>query len=349
MKMDAVVLKSPGHFVLDRIEKPKCPEDGLLLKVSFCGLCGSDLRILYNGHKNISYPAVIGHEISGRVAETGSLYRGDFKAGDALAVAPTVYCGRCDFCRAGKHEYCESIREIAQHWPGGFAEYVAIPAEALHLGAIQPVPKDMKMELSCIAEPLSSCINAQEKLNVTLEDRVLIIGAGPIGNIHVGVARARGARQVILADISASRLEMSRTFGPDNIIDASQNNLEEEAMRLTDGKGPNVVITANSAAVTQVQAVNITRKSGRIALFGGLPHGDSIISLDTNLVHYKALNIIGTTCFAPRHYFLSIQMIAAGKIPGDLLISDIVPLADFSKTVALAKGGKVMKAVFKLS
>lgn len=348
MKMNAVVLHGPGDFRLEQVDKPVCPVDGLLLKVKYCGLCGSDLRILFNPHKNVKYPAVIGHEITGIVEEVGKNYDEEYVKGDALAVAPTVYCGKCDFCKMAKFEFCESIREIAQHWPGGFAEYTAIPKEALKLGAIMKVPEGMDMAHACIAEPPSSCINAQEKLQVGLGDRVLIIGAGPIGNIHACVARARGAKQVIISDIFDDRLEMSRQFNPDHVINSKTVNLEEEVLRLTEGKGPDVVITANSVATTQVQAINIARKGGRIALFGGLPHGKSTIDMDTNLIHYKALSVIGTTGFAPRHHILSMDLMRSGAIPGDKLISDIMPLSDFAKAVEKAREGKAMKVVFRM-
>jgi L-iditol 2-dehydrogenase len=349
MDMNAILLYAPGDFRVARIEKPACPEGGLLLKVSYCGLCGSDLRTLFNGHKNVILPAVIGHEISGIVEEVGKSYTGEYKKGDSLAVAPNVYCGRCDFCRMGRYEYCEGLRELAQHWPGGFAEYIAIPAEALRLGTIQYVPNGLCMEHACVAEPPSSCINAQEKLDVRLGDTVLVIGAGPIGSIHTCVARARGAKQVLIADVAASRLEMSKAFGPDDIIDSSKADLVTEALRLTGGSGPDVVITANPVAVTQIQAISAARKGGRIAFFGGLPHGASVVQLDTNLIHYKGLSVIGTTGFAPRHHIQSLDLMRTNRIPGDKLVTHILPLADFSAGVALAKEGKAMKVVFRIA
>ena len=334
--MKAIVLSSPGEFSLQETAKPVCPKSGLLLKVSYCGLCGSDLRTLFSGHKNVRLPAVIGHEVSGIVEETGEEYHGEFVKGDRLAVAPNVYCGKCVFCKMGKHEYCENIRELAQQWPGGFAEYMAIPQEALSNGAIQRIPDGLAMEYACIAEPPSSCINAQEKLNVQLGDTVLIIGAGPIGCIHICVAKARGARRVYIADISAERLEMTKQFLP------------EEIRRLTQGAGPDVVITANPVAATQVQALAAARKGGRIAFFGGLPHGNSTVNLDTNLIHYKALTVIGTTGFAPRHNICSLQLIEEGKIPGEKLVTHILELDRFCEGVELARSGKAMKVVFKI-
>jgi len=346
--MKAVVLAAPGSFSVQTIEKPACPEEGLLLKVSYCGLCGSDMRTLFSGHKNVRLPAVIGHEVSGVVVETGKEYRGDYAAGDMLAVAPNVYCGRCGFCRMGRYEFCESIRELAQQWPGGFAEYMAIPAEALRLGTIQKIPEGLPPEYACVAEPPSSCINAQEKLGVGLGDTVLIIGSGPIGSIHICVAKARGAKRVFIADVNQSRLDMVRAFGPDETINASQVDLVEEVKRLTGGAGADVVITANPVADTQVQALNAARKGGRIAFFGGLPHDKSVVPLDTNLIHYKGLTVIGTTGFAPRHHIQSLDLMQMGRIPGEKLVTHILPLDAFAEGVQLAREGKAMKVVFKI-
>jgi L-iditol 2-dehydrogenase len=346
--MKAIVLDAPGSFSVQTIETPACPDEGLLVKVFYCGLCGSDLRTLFSGHKNVRLPAVIGHEVSGEIVETGKNYRGEYQVGDVLAVAPNVYCGKCGFCRMGRYEFCESIRELAQHWPGGFAEFMAIPAEALRLGTIQRIPEGLAPEHACVAEPPSSCINAQEKLGVGLGDTVLIIGSGPVGSIHICVAKARGARRVFIADVKASRLDMVRAFGPDAAINSSEVDLVEEVRRLTGGAGTDVVITANPVADTQVQALSAARKGGRIAFFGGLPHDKSVVPLDTNLIHYKGLTVIGTTGFAPRHHIQSLELMQSGRIPGDKLVTHILPLDDFPEGVQLAREGKAMKVVFKI-
>jgi L-iditol 2-dehydrogenase len=346
--MKAVVLRNPGEYGVEHIEKPACPADGLLLRVKFCGLCGSDLRTLISGHRNVRLPAVIGHEVSGIVEEVGADYRGEYGVGDALAVAPNVYCGRCGFCRMGQLEFCENIRELAQQWPGGFAEFMAIPAEALRLGTIQFVPEGLGMEHACVGEPPSSCINAQEKIDVHLGDAVLIIGAGPIGSIHISIARARGAARVFIADINASRLALSEAFGPDATIDSSKVDLVDEIRRLTGGVGPDVVITANAVPITQIQAIAAARKGGRIALFGGLPHDKSIVEVDMNRIHYSALSVIGTTGFAPRHHIQSLELMRSGRIPADKLVTHILPLDDFSAGVDLARAGEAMKVVFQI-
>lgn len=344
--MKALILKAPMDYGIENVKKPECPDRGISLKVLACGLCGSDLRTLRSGHKNIALPWTTGHEISGLVIETGENYRGRWKKGDKLAVAPMVYCGSCDFCIAGSYELCENPREIAQHWHGGFAEYIAIPEEALALGTIQPIPEGLDPIIAAVAEPASSCVNAQEKGQVGLGDTVVIIGSGPIGCIHASIAKARGAEKVIVADVFDDRLKMCEPFGPDATINASKANLVEEVRRRTNGRGADVVITANPVGETQVQAVEMAKKGGRIVLFGGLPHDKSKPGIDTNIIHYRGLHLIGTTTFAPRHHLLALSLMKTGKIPGDKLVTHVLPLEEFDKGVELATQGKALKVVF---
>ncbi len=343
--MNAMVFKGPGNYDVEKVKVPECPDKGLLIKVYACGLCGSDLRTLKSGHKNVTPPWILGHEVSGQIVETGANYTGDFKKGDIIAVAPVVYCGKCEFCISGKFELCENIREIAQHWPGGFAEYMAIPPEALKLGNVRKVPEGLDPLYAAIAEPISSCVHAHEKANVSFTDTVLIIGAGPIGAIHTTLAKLRGAKKVIIADILQQRLELIKPFEPDFIINASKVDLVESVLQITNGKGPEVIITANPAPITQVQAINLAKKGGRVLFFGGLPKDNSKPGIDTNLIHYKGLYVIGITTFAPRHNITALELLRSGKIDGKKLITKTFPLSDFKQAVQEAIEGKVLKTV----
>lgn len=261
-------------------------------------------------------------------------------------MGPVVYCGRCDFCLDGRYELCENYREIAQVWPGGFAEQMAVPRESIQLGAIQAAPAGVDPAVAAIAEPISSCLNAQEKGQVGLGDTVLIIGAGPIGCIHASLARIHGADRVFLADISAQRLKMAEAFDPDALIDVCQVDLVDEVRRLTAGRGADVIVTATPAPVAVVQAVEAARKGGRILVFGGLPKDASTPPVDMNMVHYNALHLIGTTIFAPRHYRLAVALAASNRLPVDRLITHRFPLSDFQEGATMALEGKVLKAVF---
>jgi L-iditol 2-dehydrogenase len=318
----------------------------MLLDVKACGLCGSDLRTLRSGHRKVNFPWIIGHEICGVVTETGKGYRGTWDVGDMVSVGPLAYCGVCDFCRDGRYELCENYREMGQAWPGGLADQIAIPAESVALGTIELVPEGVQPDFAAIAEPISSCLNAQERSHVGMGDTVVIIGSGPIGCIHIALARLRGADKIYIADINDQRLEMAEPFGPDGTINAAKTDLVAEVRRLTHGKGADVIVTATPAPAAVVQAVEMARKGGRILLFGGLPKDDCKPPVDMNLIHYNALYLIGTTTFAPRHYRQAVQLVATNRIPVDKLITHRFPLEDFQEGAMMALEGKVLKAVF---
>jgi L-iditol 2-dehydrogenase len=344
--MQAVVVRAPMQFDVEDVPLPRVPAGGFLLKVIACGLCGSDLRTLRSGHRKVTLPWIIGHEICGEVVEVGSEYRGPWQAGERLAVGPNAYCGVCDFCLDGQYELCENYAEIAQKWPGGFAEYIAIPEECVRLGTIHRPPEGLDPALAGISEPVSSCVNAQDRGQVGLGDTVVIIGTGPVGCIHVSLARARGADKIYVVDIVDDRLEMAAAFGPDATINSAKTDLVAEVWKLTRGKGATVVITATPAPIASVQAVEMARKGGRILIFGGLPKDNSKPGVDMNIVHYNALHIIGTSAFAPRHQRVALDFMASGRIPGDKLVTHRFPLAQFKEGAMLALEGRALKVVF---
>jgi L-iditol 2-dehydrogenase len=295
--MKAIIVRAPMDFGLEEVPVPAVAAQGLLLRVIACGLCGSDLRTLRSGHRRVTLPWIIGHEISGEVVAVGADYEGPWQVGDRLTVGPVVYCGECDFCINGQYEFCEAYREIAQAWPGGFAEMLAIPPEALRRGTIHRVPQGLDPAYAAVSEPISSCVHAQERGQVGLGDTVVIIGSGPVGCVHTSLARARGAARIIVADVMDERLRLVEPFGPDATVNAAQVDLVAEVQRLTHGKGAEVVITATPAPIAVVQAVEMARKAGRILVFGGLPKDQSRPGVDVNTIHYNALQMIGTTTF----------------------------------------------------
>ncbi len=344
--MNALVVRAPMDYGIETKEVPRVPAGSLLLKVLACGLCGSDLRTLRSGHKKIRLPFTIGHEICARVEKSGKAYVGPWKVGETLAVSPLVYCGKCIFCMHGEYELCTGYREIAQVWPGGFAEYMALPEEAIAHGTIQKVPEGLDPVHATMVEPLSSCVNAQEKGKITHGDTVLIIGAGPIGALHLELARARGAAQVIFADISAERLKLAEIYEPDLMINTLQQDVKKEVLKATNGIGPGVIITANPDPSTQVLAVDLARKGGRILLFGGLPGNKEVPGVNMNTVHYNSLHLIGTTIFAPRHNREALELLSKGHISAEKFISHQFKLTDFNRGVQLALEGKSRKIVF---
>ena len=257
--MKALVFLGPGQIELQDVPEPSCSERGMVIRVEACGICGSDLRTYRSGHPRVNPPWIIGHEVAGVVVEVGKGVK-DFQVGDQVAVAPPVYCGKCWYCKRGMHYLCINQRELAQAWPGGFAEYMAIPEEALILGSIHRIPEGLSFEEAAISEPASSCVNAHEVAETSLEDTVAIIGAGPIGCFHVEIARARGARKVILMDVLKTRLGIAQRFAPDHLIQNSLGSLEhiEQVRKLTDGLGASVVFKHLAETIREFEEVEVS-------------------------------------------------------------------------------------------
>jgi L-iditol 2-dehydrogenase len=344
--MNAVVVRGAMDYSVDKVPIPDTPQKGLLLKVKACGLCGSDLRTLRSGHRKVNFPWTIGHEICATVVEQDKEYSGPWKTGDLLAIGPLAYCGECEFCQEGRFDLCENQKEIGQAWQGGLAQYMPLSQECIRLGNIQKIPEDSDPILAAVAEPVSSCVNAQEKADIKLGETVVVIGTGPIGCIHISLAKARGASKVFVVDISQDRLELARAFNPDGLINGSETDSVQAVLKETDGRGAHVVIVATPAPQAAVQAIEMARKGGRIIQFGGMPKDQSKPGVDMNLVHYRGLTIIGTTTFAPRHNRIALDLLLRGVIDKNKLVSHTFPLEDFEKGAALALEGKVLKGVF---
>ncbi|HET6437117.1 MAG TPA: alcohol dehydrogenase catalytic domain-containing protein [Anaeromyxobacter sp.] len=334
------------QFSVERVPAPEPPSGGLLVRVQACGLCGSDLRTLRSGHRRVTFPWTVGHEVAAEVECVGVGYRGPWKPGDRLAVGPLAYCGACPNCLDGTYELCEAQRELGQAWPGGFAEFLALPEAVVRLGNVQRAPEAIDPALVTLAEPLSSCINGQEKAEIGMGDAVAVLGAGPIGCMHAALARARGAFRVILEDVDPKRLALAEPFGADARVDGSAEDPVAAIRHLTGGRGASVVIAATPSPQAAVQAVEMARRGGRVVLFGGLPQSESRPGIDVNRIHYEGLHLIGVTTFAPRHNRKALELIASGRLPVEKLITHRFPLSRFEEGARLALGGQALKVVF---
>jgi len=345
--MRAIVLNDIMNWSVENVPVPAVPDGGMLVKVHACGLCGSDLRTIRSGHSNVTFPWILGHELCAEVVALGEGFRGPWKMGQRLSIGPNVYEPSDPYCIEGRHELSANVRELAQQWPGALAEYAAIPRESVAMGNILPAPDGLECEYSAIAEPGSSVIHAHERARTTVGDTVLVMGSGPIGCLHLAIARAFGADRVFMSDVVPERLALAEAFEPDALINASTEDVAERVKGLTNGMGPTVVITANPSPAAPVEAVKMVAKGGRVVLFGGLPRGDSAPGVDLNTVHYQNLDLIGLSRFGPRHFRLSLQMLASGRIPGNKLVTHVLPLEQADEGINNALQGKALKVVFK--
>jgi L-iditol 2-dehydrogenase len=342
----AAVFYGPGDLRLEERPRPHVADDEVLLKVEACAVCGSDARTFRFGASNITAPVVIGHEVAGTLAEVGRAVT-DYARDQHVAVAPAIPCGDCRFCRRGAETMCDRLRSIGYEFDGGFAEYMAVPASAVRAGCVNAVPGGLSSTEAALAEPLACVINGQELLDVGPEDDVVVLGAGPVGCLHASLAKVRGARKVLMADLRSERLELARPFGADVFVDASREDVRQRVLDETAGHGASVVVVAAPSRAAQEQAVTLAAKRGRIDFFGGLPRSDPYISLDANLVHYRELAIMGAYGSRPAHNREALELLARGRIRVADLVGLVLPLERVHEGLEAISGGSVLKVVVK--
>jgi L-iditol 2-dehydrogenase len=286
----------------------------------------------------------MGHEVAGEVAEIGANVNG-WAVGDRAQVIAAVPCGDCYECRKGWMAICENQTSIGYQYDGGFAEYMVVPRQVLAVDGLNRIPDGVGFDEASAAEPFACAINAQEQLGIEAGDTVVVFGAGPIGCIHVRIARGvHHAGTIVLVDVNAERLKMSAdAVHPEHLIDASTTDVVEEVLKLTGGRGADVVITATAANVTQEQAIAMAARNGRISFFGGLPKANPTITCDSNLVHYRQLHIHGANGSAPEHNKRALEYIASGLVPVKDLITVHLPLDRALEAFGIVAKGQAIK------
>ena len=343
--MKALRFYAPGDVRLEDVPEPVAGPDEVKIRVRNCSTCGTDVKIRNNGHPNITRVTTMGHEIAGEVVEVGAEALGGFQVGDRVQVIAAVPCGECHECRKGWMAVCENQTSIGYQYDGGFAEYMIVPAAVLKVDGLNHIPEGVGFDEASAAEPFACAINAQEQIGIEEGDFVVVFGAGPIGAMHVRIARGvHKAGTIVLVDINAERLKMTAdAVHPDLTIDGSRVNVVDEVLRLTGGRGADVVITATPANITQEQAVAMAARNGRISFFGGLPKNNPTIALDSNLVHYRQLHIHGANGSAPEHHKAALAYIASGQIPVRDLITRHVPLEEALDALDIVAKGEAIK------
>src|SRR3990170_3781006 len=316
----------PGDVRLEDMPEPTAGAGEVKIRVRACSTCGTDVKIFNHGHQHIDPPRVMGHEIAGEVVAVGDGVDG-WAAGDRVQVIAAVPCGRCDECRRGRMTICPNQTSVGYHYEGGFAEFLVVPQAVLAVDGMNRIPDGVSFAEASVTEPLACVLNGQELAGVGDGDDVVVVGAGPIGCLHVRLARAKGANRVFLVELNRSRLDMSAgVVHPDEAICGGETDAVDEVLKLTEGRGADVVITAAASGKAQEEALLMAARAGRISLFGGLPKDRPTITLDSNLVHYRELTIVGANGSSPAHNRQALAYIADGSVPVADLITHRLPL-----------------------
>lgn len=335
--MKAAVIKNPGHIEVERVEKPSPGPGEVLLKVNACAICGTDQRVL-SGEKHVDVP-IVGHEISGVVAETGEGVT-EYNPGERYDVQTVIGCNECEMCLQGRQNLCEKgFVAMGYQFNGGFAEYMIMPKVAVDQGCLIPVPDDMPDDVVTLIEPLSCCINGMRPIPLEIANHVVIFGGGIIGCLNGLVAKARGAEKISVMDISHDRLELLKGLDLpfDNYINTWEADPVTWVKKQTGGKGVDVVVIAASVKQLAHVGLELLGRDGHLSLFAGMPKSDPVESIDLNKIHYYELHVHGANSSVRRDYEEATEMLASGKVEGQKLVTHHFNLDDFNKAVEIQR------------
>ena len=333
--MQASVFRGSGKVGLEPREAPRPGPLDLVIQVRACGLCGTDMHIL-EGEFPATPGIVLGHEYAGVVTEVGTAVTG-FQPGDHVAVDPNIACGTCPACQHGDGHLCDNLQALGVTRDGGFAELSLVPAMQAYR-----LPEHLALELCALAEPLSCCLHGLDQAGIRAGDRVLIIGAGPIGLLMVQLARGSGAAVVGITEPVEAKRELACRLGADQTVDPCVGDVVDQLLDLAP-RGFDAVLECVGRPNTAAQALGLARRGGTIVWFGVNPPG-ATVPVEPYLVYRNELTI-RAAFVNPRTFGRAVTLLAQGRIQAEPLLSHRFPLDGVAEGIAAMKGGRAIKAL----
>jgi L-iditol 2-dehydrogenase len=336
--MKAMVLEGKKKIELKDIEKPTPGLNDVIVRIKATSICGTDLH-LYQGLLPAKVPMVLGHEASGEITEVGANVK-SAKVGEKVYIDPILTCGECRLCTIGRYNVCENRRVIGHDIAEGtFCEYVRVPETNVFA-----IPKTISFEEAALIETTSVAVHSVKRARIDLGDNVAILGAGPIGLLAIQAARIAGAGATIVTEIQPNRIKLADQLGADEVIDASQGDVEKKIMELTNGVGPDVVMEVIGRPDTVEQAIRLVRKGGRVVVVGltTIP-----AKLEILLLTRRELEIIGSNAYMMKVERVG-EMVGSGKINVKPLITHHMPLEKLPEALALLERNEGIKMMLKL-
>jgi L-iditol 2-dehydrogenase len=321
--MKALLLSEYKQLEVTDLPTPIPGPQEVLVQVAACGICGSDVHGYDGSTGRRIPPLVMGHEASGTIAAVGAEVS-EYAKGDRVTFDSTVYCGACEFCRKGEVNLCNNRQVIGVSCAefkraGAFAEYVTIPARIVYR-----LPDALSFAEAAMLEAVSVALHAVHISELKGGETALVIGAGMIGLLLLQAARVAGCSRVFVADVDATRLKLAADLGADETFGAADGAMLKETLRLTAGQGVDVVFEAVGRNETVAGAIDCVRKGGKVTLVGNIVPE---VSLPLQKVVSRQIRLQGS-CASSGEYPEAIELISAGKIRVDSLITAVSPLSD---------------------
>jgi L-iditol 2-dehydrogenase len=321
--MKALLLSAYNQLDIVETSKPEPRHDELLIRISACGICGSDVHG-YDGSTGRRIPPIImGHEAAGFVESVGREVSG-FRSGDRVTFDSTIFCGKCFYCSRGQVNLCDHREVIGVSTPnfrrmGAFAEYVTVPARAAY-----HLPDNLSFVHAALIEAVSVAVHAVSITPIALNDAIVVVGAGMIGLLTLQAALRAGAGRTIVLDIDDSRLEMARSLGASHTVNSSGSSTVDDLRALTDGRGADAAFECVGASATARLAIDGVRKGGAVTLVGNI---SPKIELGLQSVVTRQIRLQGS-CASAGEYTASMALMSQEAIKVEPLISAVVPLQD---------------------
>lgn len=344
--MRAVVLNAPNDFSPTDVPRPEAGPGELLLEMKKAAICGTDMRILAGTKtKGVRYPSVIGHEMCGVISEVGEDVTG-FQVGDKAAIANVIPCGSCPACLEGRENACMNRKAIGYEFDGGFEEYVLIPEIAITSGNVIKLPEEVSFTAGALIEPLACCIRGLGNAGTGFNDTVLVVGAGPIGLMHMQLSKISGAKQVIVSEPNEMRRQIALELGADKVVDPTAEDLEKVVKDATGGMGADVIIMAIGVPALVNSTLKLCKKGGTVNLFAGFA-GTGESTIEVNTIHYNEINVNGSTAYKRKDYLEAADMVIGGRINLDKIATHTFKIDEFREAYEICKSGKGLKVMIE--
>jgi len=326
--MRSLVYKGPNELKIEEKPKPQLKSGEVLIKVKYCGICGSDITIWKGKHPRAKSGVILGHEFTGEIVEMYDV-NSNLCIGDKVVVEPLIHCHRCDYCKEGKYNLCNKIGLYGIDENGAFAEYVKVSSDK-----VIPLSLSADLKKMTIVEPLAVAINAVSKSNIKLGDTVVILGAGPIGLLIAQVARDAGAAKIIVSEINESRLKRAKDMGF-IIINPQEEDIKKEIKKINPNGADLVFDVAGHPSVVD-SAFKIVKKGGEINVVA-IYTQKALISLQK--LAYSELTIKGTFIYTWKDFYRAKILLENDLIDSKSIITHIFPFEDSIKGFEMMKEG----------
>jgi len=341
MKMKALVWYGTNDIRYEEWPVPELGDDDVLLKVGFCGICGSEMSIIHgiNTHGAIP-PKVLGHEFSGTIAAMGKSVKG-YKIGERVTAHPHAGCGECYYCKRGQEGFClNPFNFITSKESGAFSEFTKVKAKTLYR-----IPDWMSLKTASLVEPISIAVHALSLINFVPGDTVVILGGGTIGLACLLIMRSYGSGIIIVSDPVASRREAAKKFGADVVVDPIHENLEDIIKQQSDGFGFDLCIEAAGNEKTCGQAISLVKKSGTVLVVGVAPP-DKLTPVSFCDINKREIKIVGSN-WSPYSFDRTISIMK--RFDPDPIITHQFRLDQIREALASQENKDALKTTFVIS